>query len=60
VEQLDRRVGPVMKASWIAGFTITPPMGITPLVTILAKVIMSGVTPKRCAPKGCPSRPKPV
>jgi len=26
----------------------------TPLVTILAKVIMSGVTPKRCAPKGRP------
>jgi hypothetical protein len=39
---------------------ITPPSGCTPLVTCLAKVMMSGVTPKASAPVQVPQRPKPV
>ncbi len=39
---------------------MTPPMGTVPLLTPLAKVIMSGITPKCCAAKFAPMRPKPV
>ena len=46
VEELDQCSGPVMKASWISFFTNTAPIGMTPLVTPLAVVIMSGMTPK--------------
>ncbi len=49
-----------MKASWIASFTITAPIGTQPLVRPLATVIRSGVTPKVCAANGWPVRPKPV
>ena len=34
--------GPVMKASWISFLTNTAPIGMTPLVTPLAVVMMSG------------------
>src|SRR5258708_5154893 len=37
VKELHRDLGPGHKSVEIAGFTITPPMGMTPLVTILAK-----------------------
>jgi hypothetical protein len=39
---------------------ITPPSGCAPLVTCLAKVMMSGVTPKASAPVMAPQRPKAV
>ncbi len=39
---------------------MTPAIGTAPLVTPLANVIMSGVTPKVCAANACPVRPKPV
>ena len=38
---------------------ITPPSGRYPLVTPLAKVIMSGVTSQRSIPNHVPRRPKP-
>jgi hypothetical protein len=41
-------------------FTSTAPIGTAPLVTPLASVIRSGITPKVCAPNGWPVRPKPV
>jgi hypothetical protein len=40
--------------------TMQPPIGTVPEVTPLAKVRISGVTPKRSAAKAWPSRPKPV
>ncbi len=52
--------GPWVKASWIASETSTAPIGTQPEVMPLATVIMSGVTPKRCAANGSPTRPKPV
>ena len=39
--------------------TATAPMGIEPLVSALAMVTMSGVTPKASAEKLPPTRPKP-
>ena len=38
--------GRVMKASWMCDLTNTAPIGMVPLVTPLAVVMMSGVTPK--------------
>ncbi len=52
--------GPVMKASWIASVASTAPIGITPLVSPLAQVIMSGITPYFSAPHAVPVRPNPV
>ena len=49
-----------MKASWISAVVSTAPIGITPLVSPLAVVIMSGITPKCSAAKAEPRRPKPV
>ena len=40
--------------------TITPPIGTVPEVTPLAKVIMSGTTPKACAANASPTRPNAV
>jgi hypothetical protein len=39
---------------------MTPPIGMVPEVTPLAKVIMSGRTPNRSAANGRPSLPKAV
>ena len=49
-----------MKASWIAPVVSTAPIGITPLVSPFAVVIMSGSTPYFSAAKAAPVRPKPV
>ena len=49
-----------MKASWIAPVVSTAPIGITPLVSPLAQVIMSGSTPYFSAAKAAPVRPNPV
>ena len=38
----------------------TAPMGTAPLLRPFAVVIRSGTTPKRCAAKASPTRPKPV
>src|SRR3981081_4576388 len=52
--------GPCMKASWTALLTSTAPIGTQPLVSPLASVIRSGVTPNSWAANGAPVRPKPV
>jgi hypothetical protein len=39
---------------------MTAPIGIAPLVSPLAQVMMSGVTSNSCAANGEPVRPKPV
>ena len=49
-----------MNASWIAAVVSTAPIGTTPLVSPLAQVIMSGITPYRSAANGVPDRPNPV
>ena len=49
-----------MNASCIAEVASTAPIGITPFVSPLAQVIMSGVTPYLSAPQAAPVRPKPV
>ena len=41
-----------MKASWIAAVVSTAPIGMTPLVSPLAQVIMSGSTPNLSAANG--------
>ena len=52
--------GPCIRASCTARLANTAPIGKAPLVTPLAVVIRSGVTPKNCEANGAPSRPKPV
>ena len=50
-----------MKASWIAAVVSTAPIGITPLVSPLAQVIMSGMHRRTCPPRtAAPVRPNPV
>ena len=48
-----------MIVSWMRSLTATAPIGCAPLVRPLAIVMRSGVTPKLCAAKVCPVRPKP-
>ena len=49
-----------MIVSWMRSEMATAPMGCAPLVSALAMVMMSGVTPKLCAAKFWPVRPRPV
>ena len=49
-----------MNASEIGLLTSTAPIGTQPLVSPLASVIRSGVTPNSSAANGEPVRPKPV
>ena len=60
MEELDRALRrAAMIVSWMRSDIATAPIGCAPLVSALAIVIRSGVTPKLCAAKVWPVRPKP-
>ena len=46
-----------LSVALIFSFTTTPPIGRYPLVTPLAKLVMSGTTSKRSMPNHSPRRP---